>query len=63
MVLWHGITGITGITRFCRGLGKSLIAWSGTSWDNREVRAGGHGLVMLTAFLCQAGGELGRWSS
>jgi hypothetical protein len=59
MVLWYGITGIT---RFCSEVGKSLIARSGTTWDDREVRADGHGLVVMTALLCQAGGELNRWS-
>jgi hypothetical protein len=62
MVLWPGITGITGITLSCGGLGKSLIPRSETTWDNREVRPDGHGLVVMTALLCQAGGELGRWS-
>ena len=60
MALWHGITGIT---RFCGGSRKSLIAWSRPTWDNPEMRAGG-GLRARrnAASLSQAGGEPGRWS-
>ena len=62
MVLWHGLIGITGITWFSSGPRKSLIAWSGPTWDNPGMRAGGYGPVVMAAVPGQAGGEPGRWS-
>lgn len=63
MVLRHDITGITGITRFCGGPRKPSVAWSGPTWDNPEMRAGGgYGLVVMAALVSRAGGEPGRWS-
>jgi hypothetical protein len=62
MVLWHGLIGITGITRFSGGPRGSLIAWSGPTWDNPGMRAGGYGPVVMAAVPCRAGGEPGRWS-
>ena len=61
MVLWHGITGITGITWLCGGPRKPVIAWSGPAWDNPEMRARGCGPVVIAALSCQVGGEPGRW--
>lgn len=58
MVLQHGITGITGIIWFCDGSPKFMIAWQGSIWDNREVRAGRP--VVIAALPSRAGGELGR---
>jgi hypothetical protein len=65
MGLWHditGITGITGIIRFCGGPRKSLIARRGPARDYPETRAGGGRLVVMAALLSRAGGEPDRWS-
>lgn len=61
MVLWDGITGITGMTWLRGGPRDYLIVWSGPAWDNPEMRAGGYGSVVMAALFCPAGGEPGRW--
>jgi len=52
------ITSITRITWSCAWSRKSMIAWKGLIWDNREVRAGRP--AVIAALLSRAGGELGR---
>jgi hypothetical protein len=61
MVLRRGMAGVTGITPGHGGLPGFLIARSGPSRDNPQMRAGGCGPA-VTVRLAEPGGELGRWS-